>query len=184
MVDISNTIAAKSDQLNAADLFGGPITVKVIDVKVTAGDQPVSIVIEGHQPYKPCLSMRRILAKLWGPESGHWIGKSMTLYCDDAVIWAGKPVGGIRIAALQGLAKSEKVPIRESKHKVVQYEIEPLTIRKPSYSDSDIEKNSAAWIKAFKNGGTTPDKLINKMQQEMTLTDQQIETIKKLGVSE
>ena len=32
MVDLSKTIIAKSDQLNADDLLGGPITITIEDV--------------------------------------------------------------------------------------------------------------------------------------------------------
>ena len=130
MVDISQTIKAKSDQLNAGDLIGGPVIVKVIEVISKGGDQPVSIRIDGGlQPFKPCLSMRRVLAKLWGVESDNWIGKSMVLFNDPTVIWAGKPEGGIRISHLEGIAKAEEVPVRASKRAVTRYMVEPLVIQ-------------------------------------------------------
>ena len=130
MVDISQTIKAKSDQLNAGDLIGGPVIVKVIEVISKGGDQPVSIRIDGGlQPFKPCLSMRRVLAKLWGVESDNWIGKSMVLYNDPTVIWAGKPEGGIRISHLEGISKAEEVPVRSSKRAVTRYMVEPLVIQ-------------------------------------------------------
>lgn len=129
MVDISQTIKAKSDQLNAGDLIGGPVIVKVIEVISKGGDQPVSIHIDGGlQPFKPCLSMRRVLAKLWGVESDNWIGKSMVLYNDPTVIWAGKPEGGIRISHLEGIAQAEEVPVRASKRSVTRYMVEPLML--------------------------------------------------------
>lgn len=130
MVDISNTIKAKSDQLNAGDLIGGPVIVKVIEVISRSGDQPVSIRIDGGlQPFKPCLSMRRVLAKLWGVETDAWIGKSMVLFNDPTVIWAGKPEGGIRISHLEGITKAEEVPVRASKRAVTRYMVEPLVIQ-------------------------------------------------------
>ena len=62
MNDLSQTIAPRSDQLNADDLIGGPRTIKVRQVSISKGaDQPASIFFEGDdgKPYKPGLSMRR-----------------------------------------------------------------------------------------------------------------------------
>ena len=129
MVDMTSTIKAKSDQLNAGDLIGGPVVVNVSRVDVRGGDQPMSIHIDGgFQPFKPCLSMRRVLAKLWGKETDNWIGKNMVLFNDPTVIWAGKPEGGIRISHLEGIEKAEEVPVRASKRAVTRYLVEPLIL--------------------------------------------------------
>lgn len=128
MVDMTSTIKAKSDQLNAGDILAGPVTVRVTHVDVKGGDQPVSIHTEGDlQPYKPCLSMRRVLAKLWGGETDNWIGRYMVLFNDPTVIWAGKPEGGIRISHLEGINGNQEVVVRASKRAVTKYMIEPLT---------------------------------------------------------
>lgn len=130
MADMTSTIKAKSDQLNAGDILAGPVTVRVTGVDVRGGDQPVSIHTEGDlQPYKPCLSMRRVLAKLWGGETDLWIGKHMVLFNDPTVIWAGKPEGGIRISQMEGLNKKEEVTVRASKRAVTKYLIDPLVIQ-------------------------------------------------------
>lgn len=101
MMDISDTLQAKSDQLNADDL-SAPITVKVTGVNKTSTDQPITIKYDGDQgrPFKPCKTVRRILAKAWGRDASQWTGRLMTLYCDPNVKWAGKPVGGIRVSHL------------------------------------------------------------------------------------
>jgi hypothetical protein len=63
------SIEPKSDQLNAEDLLTGPVTVTVDAVHIGEGDQqPVTIGISGHKPYKPCKTMRRLLVVLWGAE--------------------------------------------------------------------------------------------------------------------
>ena len=83
MADITATLQAKSNQLNAADLIGGPITVAIerVDVNVNA-EQPVAIHLAGMRgrPYKPSKGMRRVLADVWGPESDVWVGRRMTLW--------------------------------------------------------------------------------------------------------
>jgi hypothetical protein len=179
--DISETLIAKSDQLNAADLMGGPITVKAINVSVSkSSDQPVVIKIDGdRQPYKPCKSMRRLLAFLWGTSSKEWIGHSMTLYCDPDVLWAGAKAGGIRISHVTGIQESCDIPLRASKHKVVTYTVHPLIVQLPPYPDENIGRNREAWIKSF-NDNNTPAGLVNKIKTQYALTQEQEATILNL----
>jgi len=64
MLDVSSTIQAKSDQLNADDLIAGQTkTIKVTKVSILGGEQPVALSYEGDggKPYKPGKSMRRFL---------------------------------------------------------------------------------------------------------------------------
>jgi hypothetical protein len=96
--DLSSTVIAKSDQLNADELID-PITITVTRVdKVKAKDQPVHIHSAGRQPFKPCLTMRRLLIAAWGKYKDEWVGRSMVLYCDHEVMWAGKEQGGVRVS--------------------------------------------------------------------------------------
>jgi len=96
--DLSSTVVAKSDQLNADELID-PITITVTRVdKVASKDQPVLIHSAGIQPYKPCLTMRRMLIAAWGKYKDQWVGRSMVLYCDPEVMWAGKEQGGVRVS--------------------------------------------------------------------------------------
>lgn len=182
MDDISKTIVAKSDQLNACDLLGGPITVTVESVNIVkSADQPISVRIGGdRQPFKPCLSVRRILAKIWGVDSSEWIGRSMTLYCDESVVWAGEAAGGIRVSHASHIDGQQRVTTRASKHKVMQYIIEPLVITLPAYTDEDITKNSEAWKRSFISGDSTPMRLIASMKKKVTLTSEQEKTILNL----
>ena len=183
--DISDTITAKSDQLNACDLFGGPITVKVTAVNVCkTSDQPVSIQVgDDRQPFKPCLTVRRILAKLWGPKSAVWVGKSMTLYCNDSVMWAGQAAGGIRVSHLEGINEPRDITVRTSKHKTTTYTILPLVIS-PAYTDDHIKENGKLWAVAFQDGKTTPARLIAKIKQAYTLTPEQERLITNLKTVE
>lgn len=107
MIDefLAAAIEPKSDQLNADDLIGGPITVVV--TKVYPGpspEQPVEIAIDGdHKPYRPGKSMARVLVTLWGGASSTWVGRSMTLYRDPDVTMGSARVGGIRISHMSDL---------------------------------------------------------------------------------
>ena len=131
-IDVSHTIIAKSDQLNALDLPPSETIVTISDVKVLADkDQPVHLHLEGHEgrPYKPCLSMRRILINAWGQYAEQWIGQSMALYCDQNVKWAGKDVGGIRIAKLTGIERTVSAPIALNRSMREIYTVDPLILK-------------------------------------------------------
>jgi len=105
--DISETILAKSDQLNADDLIGAPRRIKIIGTEQGNAENPVIVHYEGEtgRPFKPCKTVRRILAAAWGVDSTVWEGQEALLYCDPSVVYAGKEVGGIRIQALTGINK-------------------------------------------------------------------------------
>jgi len=106
VLDISQTIIPKSDQLNAEQLLLGPLTITVTRVTVGAGEeQPVSIFYEGDKgrPFKPCKTMRKLLAYAWGTDAGMWPGKAMMLFNEPSVKFGGDEVGGIRISHMTDL---------------------------------------------------------------------------------
>jgi len=179
--DITPTLQAKSDQLNAADLMGGPATLTVIEVTVSkSSDQPVTIKVDGgFQPYKPCKSMRRLLAQIWGTSSKQWIGEMFTLYCDPEVLWAGQAVGGIRVSHVTGIDSPREVHLRAAKTKVITYTIHPIAL--PKYKDSDIETNSPEWATLFGEKKSSPDKLISMIKKKFTLTAEQEGVIRNIS---
>jgi hypothetical protein len=126
MPDISHTITAKSDQLNAGDL-AAPVVVEVRAVRVVNEEQPVHVELVGpYQPWKPCKGMRRLLAQSWGTNTDTWIGHRVELYCDRSVTWAGQAVGGIRVSAISGIEKPLRYVMRTSKKGTTTYEVRPL----------------------------------------------------------
>lgn len=136
--DISDTIVASSQQLNAEDLIAGPITVTITGVKRSASEQPVSVDISGgHKPWFPCKTMRRLLIMAWpdgakkeGGETRYdptcWVGRSVTLIRDPNVRWAGELVGGIRVSALSHIKAKFEVALAESKKKKKLVTVERL----------------------------------------------------------
>ena len=129
-IDISRTIAPKSDQLNADDLIAGPKTITVTAVKLVAEDQPVAIYFEGDdgKPYKPCKSMRRVLIKSWGPNGAAYVGRSMTLFLDEQVRFGGAAVGGIRISHLTGIDKPVSMALTATRGTKKAYTVQPLKV--------------------------------------------------------
>jgi hypothetical protein len=124
--NLSDTIAPKSDQLNADDLLTGPITIKIKDVRRGSKDQPVFIDIEGRQPYKPCKTMRRVLVTAWGQNGKEWVGRSITVYCDPSVKFGGVALGGIRISHLSNIDKTMNMMLTASRGKKVSHTVNPI----------------------------------------------------------
>jgi hypothetical protein len=131
MIDLADTVVPKSDQTNSDDLIAGPITIEVNKVTLNASDQPVSIHYVGGEgrPFKPCKSMRRVLILAWGSDGEKYVGKSMTLYSDPKVRWAGQEIGGIRISHMSGIESKLRVMLTVTRGKREAYTVEPLTIK-------------------------------------------------------
>jgi len=133
--DILRTIEPKSDQLNADSLLGRTLTIKVTKVMVSdggKGDQPVTVSFEADdgKPYKPCKSMRRVLVFVWGPDVSAWAGRSMTLYRDEHVMFAGAEIGGIRISHMSGIKTPCTLSLTSSRSNRKPYTVQPLTQRR------------------------------------------------------
>lgn len=139
MVDMTKTIAAKSDQLNADDLIGGAITIKITSVNLLAGEQPVSIGYEGDggKPWKPCKSMRRALVGIWGGDGNKYIGQYLTLYRDPAVTFGAQQVGGIRISHMSGIDKPVTMSLTAAKNSKKPFTVKPLVMDTPAEENEE-----------------------------------------------
>jgi hypothetical protein len=162
-MDLSKTIQPKSDQLNADDLVGGSRIIKIRDVRGGADEQqPVSIYFEGddNKPYKPCKTMRRLLVQVWGADGDTYKGRSLALYRDDTVTWAGVKVGGIRISHVSHIDKPVDVLITVSKSKRRPVTVEPLKVEKeqPKKTLQKLDYDKA--VKAIEDGKTTVAEII------------------------
>lgn len=172
MLDISSTIVPKSDQLNAEDFISGPLTFTVLDVSVSqAPEQPVSIRFAGgFRPWKPCKTMRRVLVVGWGPNAEHYIGRSLTLFRDPSVKWAGKAEGGIRISAMSDIRAPMEIMLSETKGKRTLQRVavlQPGDI--PQTTDAlTIARNLA---KNAKGRGWTNDQIKAAMQGKDKIED-------------
>lgn len=118
--DFAGTTQAKSDQMNAVDLVGGPLVCRITGIKMTGSpDQPVSISVDAHrQPWKPSKTFRRVLLLLWpGTEPDEWVGRDVVLWCDPDIKWAGEKVGGIAISHASHINERKMFSLAESKSK-------------------------------------------------------------------
>lgn len=166
ITDLRTTIIPKSDQLNAEQLLGGPITITVEDVRIGSSDeQPISLHYpnDGGRPYKPCKTMRKVLIFAWGEDGRAWRGKSMTLYNDQQVKFGGMDVGGIRISHLSDIPRDLKVSLTATKGKKALHEIKAMQVAKTVDHDAAItaaqtvEVLKAAFKAAFRS---TPDEVL------------------------
>jgi hypothetical protein len=141
MNDMSAAIVPKSDQLNSDDLIAGPRTIRITDVRITAGtEQPVSIYFDGDngKPWKSCKSMSRVLVAAWGPDAKKYVGRSVTLYREPSVKWAGMEVGGIRISHMSDIERPITMALTATKGSRKPYTVNVLadvSIRPPTVAE-------------------------------------------------
>jgi len=127
-MDMTASIAPKSDQLNAEDLLSGPRTFTIEKVEQGTAEQPVNVHLVEFpgRPFKPSKTVRRLMVAAWGPDTATYPGKRMTLYRDPAVKFGGMDVGGIRVSHMSGLTKRLTVALTVTRGKRAPYVVEPL----------------------------------------------------------
>lgn len=127
-MNLNSTIIPKSDQLNADDLIGSELTIRITGVDAGTAEQPVSIHYEGEKgrPYKPSKSMRRVLVSIWGAEADAYVGRRLTLYRDPMIKFGGDAVGGIRISHASHISQPVQIALTETRGKRKPFRVEPL----------------------------------------------------------
>lgn len=126
-MDISDTIAPNSDQLDAIDLLTGPQTFTISKVSKGNPEQPVNIhLAEFDRPWRPGKSMRRVLVSAWGADASQYVGRRLTLWCDPTVRFGGVDVGGVRISHLSHIDKPKSVPLLITRGKSAMFTVRPL----------------------------------------------------------
>ena len=128
-MDISDTLAPNSDQLDACDLLTGPRIFTVKSVSKGEPEQPVQVhLVEFPRPWRPGKSMRRVLAACWGVDASAWAGRRVELYCDPTVRFGSEAVGGTRVKSLSHIDKQQKISLLVSRGKSAIYTVQPITI--------------------------------------------------------
>lgn len=127
-MDISTTIAPRSDQQNHDDYLAGDKTFTIADVTAGNAEQPVAIhLVEAPgRAYKPSKSMRRVLVAAWGPDASTYAGRRITLYGDPTVKFGGATVGGIKIRALSHIDKPLTLALTATRGKKAPHTVHPL----------------------------------------------------------
>jgi len=130
--DLSGTIKSKSDQLNADDLIAGQITIQVEGItRVNDPKQPIQIYYYGCEgkPFKPCLTVRRILIALWGKDGSQWTDRLMNLYVDASVSFGSqKNIGGIRVNAVSHISSAATISLTVRRGMKQHFVIQPIPL--------------------------------------------------------
>ena len=140
-MNLTESIAKKTDQQNFENYVSGPKTVTISAVKAGTAEQPIEIHLVEFpgQPYKPSKSMRRVLVAAWGVESSAYSGRRITLFGDPSVRFGPDVVGGIKISHLSHIDKPVTTDLTISKGKRKNFTVQPLTETKPRNWISELE---------------------------------------------
>lgn len=126
-LDMTESLAPRSDQLDAIDLVSGPRTFTIEKVSRHNTEQPFNFhLAEFDRVWRPGKSMRRVIAAAWGVDASKYAGQRVTLYCDNSVEFGGAAVGGTRISHMTGLDKPLKVPLLIKKGRSAIFTVQPL----------------------------------------------------------
>ena len=133
MTDISETLAPKSDQLDAIELEPGPRIFQIAQVDVHKGsEQPVSIHLVGFpRVWRPSKTQRRLLAnrKIWNTTDGKaWVGRWVELTYDPSIKYAGEAVGGIVVSRVSDIEKPQEVRLPASQTTTKLWRVAPLPL--------------------------------------------------------
>ena len=160
-MDISDSLAANSNQQNYDEFLAGPKTVTVSEVKKGTAEQPVEVHLVEFpgKPFKPAKSVRRVLAAAWGTDASQWAGRRLTIYGDSEVRYAGKAVGGLRVSHVSHIDKPVTVALTVTRGKREPFTVQPLPDAAPYTPSQD-------WL-ALMADATTPDEK-NKVWQQAT----------------
>jgi hypothetical protein len=136
-MDIAETLAPKSDQMDYEDLIAGPRTLTISEVRRgPSAEQPVEIAFSDFErPWRPAKTMRRLLVAAWSGDASLYVGRKVTLFGDPTVRWAGQEVGGIRVKALSHIDEPVTVALTVSRGKRAQFTVQPLRIEDTSGRD-------------------------------------------------
>lgn len=120
-------LVGKSDQLDNVDLLSGPRDFTITDVSAGNAEQPINITLaEFPRPWRPGLTMRRLLAAMWGPDASVYVGRRVRLYRDPQVSFGKDATGGTRLSHASHLEKRVEITLPTSRGKFGLFKVEPL----------------------------------------------------------
>lgn len=126
-MDIANSLAPRSDQVNADDLVAGPMTVTIRKVVGGKAEQPFDFLLEEtDRAYRPAVTMRRLIAAAWGTNGDDYVGRRLTLYRDPTIRFGKDVVGGIRISHMSHIDRRIEVKLQVTRGKRETFAVDPL----------------------------------------------------------
>jgi hypothetical protein len=126
-MDLAESIAPRSDQVNADDLVGGPITYTIREVRQGAAEQPFDfMLVETDRAYRPSKTMRRLIVAAWGSDANAYAGRRLTLYREPSIKFGGATVGGIRISHMSHIPSRVSEKFQTTRGKRETFTVDPL----------------------------------------------------------
>lgn len=154
-MDLTESIAPKSDQLNADDLISGPVTVTIREVAKGNPEQPVDVHLVEFpgRAYRPSKSMRRVMVMAWGAEASAYGGHRVTLFRNPEITFGRDKVGGIEISHLSHIDKPLTVALTATRGKRKNFTVQPLADAAPKrdflaeaeQTGGDVDLLKALW---------------------------------------
>lgn len=164
-LDITETTAAKADQINAVDLdeAGSVFTIAAVSRGDASAGQPVWIHMHETpgRPWKPCKTMRRLLRDCWGKRTGDWQGRAVYLYTDPAVTFGRDKTGGVRVRALSDMKAPKDLTYMVRRGQYQAFRVDVLKRREAPNLERVLEDNGLtrdqldAWLTSV--GAPIPD---------------------------
>lgn len=134
-MNISDTLAPNSTRVNADDLITRPVVVTIQAVRRTEDAKaPLAIDLAEFpgRAWMPPVTVRRILAAVWGDETDVWIGRRVRLFNDERVAYGGKQTGGVRISHMSHMDEVKNLMLTATRGKKQSHRIEPLPDSTPT----------------------------------------------------
>lgn len=126
-MDMTESIAPRSDQINADDLIAGPATYTVREVIAGKAESPFDfLLVETNRAYRPSKTMRRVIVNAWGAEAANYAGRRLTLYREPSIMFGGQRVGGIRISHMSHIDGPQEVLAQVTRGKREKFIVQPL----------------------------------------------------------
>jgi hypothetical protein len=126
-MDLTESIAPRSDQVNADDLIAGPITYTVREVVQGKAEAPFDfMLVETDRAYRPSKTMRRVIVNAWGPKTEPYATRRLTLYREPTIKFGGKTIGGIRISHMSHIDGPREVWCQTTKGQREKFTVQPL----------------------------------------------------------
>lgn len=169
-MDISESLAPASEQLDAIELLAGPRIFTIESVSRGSLEQPVQVHFVGFpRPWRPSKGMRRVLAACWGTDASKWAGRRVELFYDPSVTFGRETPGGTRISRLSHIDGPKSIPQLVSQGRSAMFRVEPLADEPaaPNWADltaaATTRDELAAIREQAKAAGVTNGKEIDAM---------------------
>lgn len=143
-MDLTESIAPRSDQVNADDLIGGPITYTIREVVPGKAEHPFDfMLVETNRAYRPSKTMRRVIVAAWGSDAKNYAGRRLTLYRDPTIKFGGQTVGGIRISHMSHIDGPVETLAQVTRGKREKFVVQPISEKDMRLLDLRAEWHTA-----------------------------------------